>query len=385
MCEIKGVNGKIKLKNGMNLTTAWAFFIVMGLLIIPPTVFGADPEKIEVFVSIAPQAYFVQRIAGDRVGVSVLVPPGKSPATYAPGSAQMVKLSRSLLLFTIGVPFEDALIPKIRAMAPGLSIVDTGQGIPLRQLDGEKEILEETHGNGKKNLTIANGGDGEHGHLGEEGEENDSHDHGAKGNDPHIWMSPLLVKKQAQNICDALITLVPEDEELFRNNLHLFQRDLDLLDQKIATVLQPLRGDTIFVFHPVFGYFADAYGLRQLAVERGGKTPKGRDLVSFIQLAKKNSVRVIFVQPQFDQRVALKIASAINGVVVPLDPLAQNYIDNLSQMALTIQKALVKKWFLFPLLEIVSGDFIGYGNAQAQKFLEYPFHHGIHLTGKDGC
>ena len=322
---------------------AWAFLIVMGILIIPPTVFGVAPGKIEVFVSIAPQAYFVQRIGGDRVGVSVLVPPGKSPATYAPASAQMVKLSRSLLLFTIGVPFEDALIPKIRAMAPGLSIVDTSQGISLRQLDGGKEILDQTNGHGKKALPIANGGDGELEHSGEGREGHDHHDHGVKGHDPHIWMSPVLVKQQAQTICDALIALVPEDEERFRNNLHSFQRDLDLLDQKIASVLQPFQGDTIFVFHPVFGYFADAYGLRQLAVERGGKTPKGRDLVSFIQLAKKNSVRVIFVQPQFDQRVALKIASAIHGVVVPLDPLAQDYIENLSHMALTIQKALVEQ------------------------------------------
>jgi zinc transport system substrate-binding protein len=324
----------------MNPAMAWVLLLMMGILMVPPTVFGAAPGKIEVFVSIAPQAYFVQRIGGDRVEVSVLVPPGKSPATYAPASAQMVKLSRALLLFTIGVPFEGALIPKIRAIAPGLSIVDTSQGISLRQLEGRKEVIDQNHGDGT--ITIGNGGDGELEHSGEGFKGNEHHDHGAKGNDPHIWMSPLLVKKQAQTMCDALIVLAPEDEELFRNNLHLFQRDLDLLDQKITSVLQPLRGDTIFVFHPVFGYFADAYGLKQLAVERGGKTPKGRDLVSFIQLAKKNSVRVIFVQPQFDQRVARKIASAIHGVVVPLDPLAQDYIENLSHMALTIQKALVR-------------------------------------------
>ena len=344
MHEMNRTNGKRKLKCGMNPTMAWAFFIVMGILIIPTGVFGAVTGKIEVFVSIAPQAYFVQRIGGDSVEVSVLVPQGKSPATYAPTSAQMVKLSRAVLLFTIGVPFEDALIPKVRAMAPGLSIVDTSKGIPLRQLDGGKEILDhQAHGHGKKASAIENGGGGKLDHSEHGAGEDDIHDHGAKGNDPHIWMSPLLVKKQAQTICDALIALVPEDEERFRNNLVLFQRDLDLLDQKIASVLKPLRGDTIFVFHPVFGYFADAYGLRQLAVERGGKPPKGRDLVSFIQLAKENSVRVIFVQPQFDQRVAKKIASAINGVVVPLDPLAQDYIENLSHMAQTIQKALVKK------------------------------------------
>jgi len=343
MGEMNRINVKIKLTYCFNSIIAWAVVMVLCILIISPRVFAAVSEKIEVFVSIAPQAYFVKRIGKDRVSVSVLVPPGKSPATYTPESAQMVKLSRASLLFTIGVPFEDVLIPKIRAMALKLSIVNTRKGIPLRQLNEGKGSSDQTHGQEKKTVSFDNGDDGKLDHSGQGAAENDPHAHDAIGNDPHIWMSPRLVKKQAQTICDALISLMPEDEDFFRKNLHLFQRDLDVLDQKIALALKPLKGKTIFVFHPAFGYFADAYGLKQLAVERAGKPPKGRDLVSFIQLAKKNNVQVIFVQPQFDQRVARKIASAIHGAVVPLDPLARDYIQNLSHMALTIQKALVGK------------------------------------------
>ncbi|SMC85437.1 zinc transport system substrate-binding protein [Desulfocicer vacuolatum DSM 3385] len=333
MYEKNQMIGRKMIKYNITAVMVRAFFVfLMGILLIPPAAFGSASGKIEVFVSIAPQAYFIQRIGGEKVAVSVLVPPGKSPATYAPASAQMVKLSRAMALFTIGVPFETALIPKIRAMAPKLSIVDTARGITLRQLDGKKDVLHEPHEHGEtvnKEALIHSDEAGHH------------HHHGAEGNDPHIWMNPLLVKKQAQTMCDSLSTLAPEYEPFFRENLRLFQADLDLLNQKIASILKPLQGETIFVFHPVFGYFADAYGLKQLAVERGGKTPKGRDLVSFIQQAKKNNVRVIFVQPQFDQRVAGKIASAIQGVVVPLDPLARDYIANLSGMALTIQKSLV--------------------------------------------
>ena len=298
---------------------------VAWLLMVPWAASGNAGEKIEVFVSIPPQAYFVQRIGGDLVDVSVLVPPGKSPATYAPSSAQMVKLSRASVLFTVGVPFEIALIPKIRAMAPTLGIVDTRRGIALRTFEDRDEVR---HHDDDSHEIIQ-----DHDH---------DHDHDTGSIDPHIWMSPMLVKKQAKTMCDSLCELVPTHEAVFRSNLKSFERDLDVLDEKIAGVLLPLRGETLFVFHPVFGYFADDYGLKQLAVERGGKAPKGKDLVSFIQLAREKQVRVIFVQPQFDQRVAAKIASAIQGAVVPLDPLARDYIENLSSMAQAIQTALGK-------------------------------------------
>ena len=254
------------------------------------------PEPMTVFVSIEPQAYFVERIAGEQVSVEVLVPPGKSPAVYSPNPSQMAKLAGAGLFFTIGVPFERSLIPKIKGATQGLTLVDTTQGIALRQFVGG-------------------------------------------GTDPHVWMNPILVKTQAENICNALCRALPESSDYFRANLRLFQADLDRLDQTIATALASVAGENIFVFHPVFGYFADQYGLIQMAVEVEGKAPKGRALADFIKQARAAKARVIFVQPQFDTRTADKIATAINGVVIPLDPLARDYINNLTEMAQTIKKA----------------------------------------------
>ncbi len=281
-------------------------FIMLSLL--PASVFAGN-EKISVFVSIQPQAYFVHRIVGGLVDVEVLVPPGKSPATYGPDPAQILKLARARALFTIGVPFESALLPKIKTMSPRLEIVDTTRDIPLRRFGSETD----------------------------EDNPMEFHDHAAGAFDPHIWMSPVLVKKQADTICDALGAIVPEHENILRRNLNAFKADLDALDSKIHSALAPVRGETIFVFHPVFGYFADAYALKQISVERGGKAPRGKELAAFIREAREKSVHVIFVQPQFDKSVAMKIASAINGAVVPLDPLAYDYIENLSEMALIIK------------------------------------------------
>jgi zinc transport system substrate-binding protein len=152
-------------------------------------------------------------------------------------------------------------------------------------------------------------------------------------------MSPVLVKQQAQNICNALCQKLPESADYFKANLELFKADLDQLDQTIAKALGPVKGENIFVFHPVFGYFADRYGLTQMAVEVEGKAPKGRALTDFIKQARLARARVIFVQPQFDTRTAEKIARAVNGAVIALDPLSEDYINNLTAMAQTIKEA----------------------------------------------
>jgi zinc transport system substrate-binding protein len=168
------------------------------------------------------------------------------------------------------------------------------------------------------------------------------HIHGSDGSDPHIWLSPSLVKKQAETIWHALVRFDPSGKEEYTSNFNGFIRDIDALQKKIAGLLAPFKGKSIYVFHPSFGYFADEYGLRQVAVEIEGKAPKGQDLARFIKMAKKEKVRVVFVQPQFDQGTARKIAGAINGKVVPIDPLSKDYLINLEQMSKKISEALGK-------------------------------------------
>ena len=260
-------------------------------------------KPLSIFVSIQPQAYFVKRIGGDRVTVNVLIHSGKNPATYAPTPVQISTLLRSRVYFSIGVPFENTFINKITSLSKQIQIVDTRKGIRLRKMDGQDDSA---------------GG----------------------GNDPHIWMSPALVKIQAETIYKTLVKLDPKGEVKYRAGLNSFLSDLDSLDKKISLALAPVKGRSIFVFHPVFGYFADAYDLKQIAVEIGGKSPKGKKISEFIKKAKKDGVRVVFVQPQFDSSAASKIASAINGVVVPLDPLNESYITNMEEMADKIYEAL---------------------------------------------
>ncbi len=284
-------------------------------------------KPIPLTVCILPQVYFVNRIAGDRVSVDVLVLPGKSPATYAPSPQQITKLVKSKIFFTIGLPFETVLLPKIKTIAPKLTIVKTHKGITLRKMEGDHNHSEKKH---QKHFDSKI--------------DKDQHDNKkeliSQGNDPHTWLDPLLVKKQAQVIYNSLVQLDPEGKADYKTGLSLFISELDELDKNIHQTMAPVKGKTFFVFHPSFGYFADAYGLKQKAVEVEGKIPKGKDLVHFIKMAKKEKIRTIFVQPQFDRKAAGRIATAIKGSIVVLDPLAENYIYNLKSMAVKISNAL---------------------------------------------
>lgn len=256
---------------------------------------------IKVFVSIIPQAYFVQRIGGSYVDVEVLVGPGQSPATYEPTSKQMSRLGESQVYFRIGVPFEKVLLPKISSLFKNLRIVDTSAGVTLRYF---------------------------------------SRTDGMQVPDPHIWLDPKRVKIQARTIEQELSRLDPAHAEEFRRNLKAFEQDLDTLDRTIARILAPFKGERIFVFHPAFGYFTESYGLEQTAVEVEGKEPSPRQLSALIEKARAEQVRIIFVQPQFSRRNAQTIAREIGGAVVPINPLPADYLKELEVMAEEISEAL---------------------------------------------
>jgi len=270
-----------------------------------------------VFVSIPPQRYFVERVGGEYVTVSVLLRPGQSPHTYDPTPKQMVELASAQIFFRIGVPFEKQVITKVAATLKDLRIVDTREGIDA--------VIADTADHADHGVAP----DSDHEHHGRHNEP-----------DPHIWMNPRLVKRQARTICRELCLLAPTHREAFERNCAAFEAELDRVDARIAEALAPLRGREFYVFHPAFGYFAEAYDLKQVAVEVGGKQPTAKQLQELIAQARIAGVKLIFVQPQFTKRGAEAVALAIGGAVVPLDPLAENYIENLLDVASKVEMAL---------------------------------------------
>ena len=265
----------------------------------------AESGKVRAFVSILPQAYFVERIGGDAVDVEVLVGPGRSPATYEPTPKQMTALGGARVYFRVGTPFEKGFIDKVRSTFQELMIIDTRKGVPLRHFQQGHDHGEDTH-----------------------------------APDPHIWLDPKRVKIQAATICKALSRIAPRKTGVFADNLRAFQDDLNRLDRKIAEILSPLKGSRFYVFHPAFGYFGESYGLTQVAVEIAGKSPSPKQLSRLIKKAREDRVRVIFVQPQYSKRNAETIARAIGGAVVPMNPLPGDYLKSMEAMAQALRKGL---------------------------------------------
>lgn len=267
---------------------------------------GVDSKKFEIAVSILPQKYFVERIAGEDAnsdfGIHVMIPPGHSPATYAPTPQQMKVLGHCKLYFRIGhIPFERVWMKNIAANNPQMKIIDTSLGVDLIEAGEDEHDLH--------------------------------HDHHHAGIDPHIWLSPRAVKIQAKHILDALIEIDRQNQESYKENYRLFLGDIDRLDREIRSLLEKSRGRKFMVFHPAWSYLARDYGWEQLAIELEGKAPNPAGLKRIIEIARRENIRIIFVQQQFDTHSARAVADEIGGRVVILDPLAPDWLDNMKKIA----------------------------------------------------
>jgi zinc transport system substrate-binding protein len=278
-------------------------------------------ERLPVFVSIPPQKYFVEQIGKDLVETQVLVQPGASPHTYEPKPSQMQALSKAEIFFSIGVTFENAWLNKIESSNPGLRIVRTDEKIHKISMQGHHHHDDNGH---KKEENHHNHHD-DNGHKHE-----DHHHHGIP--DPHIWLSPPLVKIQALAILNALQQVDPSNSAEYEANYKDFIAEIDLLHSELTHIFSGKEGTPFMVFHPSWGYFANTYGLKQVPIEVEGKDPKPAQLMEVIMYARENNIKVIFVQPQFSSRSAEMIAKEIGGEVVSIDPLAINWSENLREI-----------------------------------------------------
>ena len=285
-------------------TSALVLFMAFGLA-------RTGQAALPVTVSIPPQAHFVEAIGGEHVDVQVMVPANAEPVTYEPTPRQMTALSRAMLYFAVGVPFEKGWLPRFENANPDMTVVDTTAGIQRRAMNSKHDH-------------------GDHG----------TPEHGAL--DPHVWLSPALVRLQAEVIRDALITADPAHAADYHRNFRRFAEQIHALDQDILDALTGIDPSArrFLVFHPAFGYFAASYGLEQMAIEVEGKEPGPRELARIIEEARAHDIRVIFIEPQFAQGAARTIAREIGGEVVTLDPLARDWPSGMQAIADTLAEAL---------------------------------------------
>lgn len=283
------------------------------LILYSVSVSSFAAEKNIVFVSILPQKFFIEKLIGDAITIEVMVAPGSNPVTYEPKPSQMRALSQSKAYFSIGVPFERAWLNKLMAMNSSMTLIKTDEGI-------QKRVMPKGHTHHGK----------EHSHAHDDGD----------NSDPHIWLSPKLVVTQVQTIKLALQKLFPEYSEIIEANHILFLGEIAQVQQQISKTLVTKNDLPFLVFHPSWGYFADEFGLHQISVEIEGKEPKPSQMGQLIQICRHEDIHVIFAQPQFSTKSAQLIAREINGEVLLIDPLKEDWLANMIYVAEQFQNAV---------------------------------------------
>ncbi len=256
-----------------------------------------------VAVTILPQKQFVERIAGDRARVIVLVPPGASPHTHEPTPKQLEDISSASVYVKVGsgIEFERAWMDKLAGVNPHMTVVDSSAGVPL--ITGYHEDKETGAGQ--------DAGEGE------------------TSIDPHIWLSPKNARIMVENTRQGLAQADPSNEAEYRANTDAYLRELDALDAEITREISQKQIGTIMVYHPAWSYFACDYGIVQIPIETDGKDPSPAGIEKLIHQAKADNITVIFASPEYSTKSADVIAREIGGSVALVDPLEEDYLKNI--------------------------------------------------------
>lgn len=255
-------------------------------------------------VTLDPLRYFVEAIAGDKFQVECMVPKGSSPETYDPTPQQLVKLSQSRAYFRIGyIGFEQAWMEKLQANSPQMKVFDTSKGIVLIHAEGHRH--------------------GDHFHAG--------------GVEPHVWNSATNATIIAENIYTALTELDATNQPYYKERLDSLKQTILATEQAIRKLLRN-ADQTFLIYHPALSYFARDYGLKQISIEEDGKEPSPAQLKAFIETCRKEQIRVIFVQQEFDTRNAQLIADELGVQIVPINPLSYDWPTEMIRVAKALNK-----------------------------------------------
>lgn len=285
--------------------SGWLFFwIILSVVLLVLAGGCTQPEegggdRLVVAVTIPPQEEMVRAIAGDRVDVLVLVPPGSDPHTYEPSAQQLASASRASLYLTVGkglLPVEDTLAGRLQSLNPSLVVVDTSSGI---------EFLGEGY-----------------------------------SRDPHVWLSLKNGVIMVKNMETALIRADPSHEQEYREGASDYLDRLLDLDRTISGYFVGKENTTIIVSHPAWAYFARDYNLSIIAIEDEGKEPTIRDIEALIRQARGSNVTVIFADALENRRNAEVVAAEIGATVETVSPLARDYLAGMDRTAQLFARSL---------------------------------------------
>lgn len=268
-----------------------------------------------VTVSIEPQRFLLERIAGDKVDCASLLSAGANPETFEPTMANLMRIEKSAAYFQIGnTGFEQSVVEKVKANNPDLKIIDTSARV---------ELLRGTH----------------HHHHDDADDDNHDGDHEADEIDPHIWSSAKNAIIIAENILNGLVEIDPDNAELYRKNFAALKAEIEALDAELATTLAPCRGQAFLVWHPSLSYFARDYGLKQISVGSEGKESSVQHMKEVLEECGEHGAKVFFSQKEFDGSQSATICRQTNTKLVEINPLGYEWEAEMRHLATSLATA----------------------------------------------
>jgi zinc transport system substrate-binding protein len=256
-------------------------------------------------VSIAPFKYFVTEIAGDNFTVNIMVPPGANPHIYEPFPEQISRLRKSVAYISNGyLGFEMAWLERFYEINRDM--------VKLSLASSVEPIINEEH----------------------------HHDEGlTEGADPHYWVSPLCALKMAGSVKDFLNAIDPADSGYYNSNFEKLISKISTVDS-LAKTLSVNGGKKAFmIYHPNLAYLARDYGLEEIAVENDGKEPSPSRLKELIDRAKRENLKIIMVQREYDTKNAKAVADEAGAEVVVIDPLSEDWFSSTVGIIETIKRS----------------------------------------------
>ena len=264
--------------------------VMIGALVLGSCATQREGCNYKAVVTIEPLRFFAEQLAGPRWEIKTIVPKGFSPEEFMPTVKQMAEVAEACCLFKVGnLGFETTMLSDAEVMGEGLRVADTSEGL------------------------------------------------GASGLDPHTWTSPSGALTICRNITKTLVELDPANAKEYQERLHVTTECIQSLDSLLRSLTKDLPSRSFVIAHPALSRFASDYGLRQIAIESEGKEPTPNSIRTLVALAKREDVRVIFVQQEFSENTALVVASETGAHLVCVNPLAYEWPEQLLLIAKSLR------------------------------------------------
>lgn len=278
--------------------------VILSLFLFVLPIISYATEKV-VAVTILPQKYITERVAGNLWKVISIIPQGANPHTFEPKSEVLKQLSNSSAYLSLEQVLDEVWLKKILKVNKNIKIYRVDKGIE------KMEMRDHDHHHGRKLFY-----------------------------DPHIWLSLDNMKKIVLNTKDIFVELDVANKDTYEKNSNELIKEIDDIKNEITNKLKDKKNKSFLVFHPAWGYFARDFGLTQVSVEFEGKEPSPKRLKDIINFAKSKGIKVIFVQPQISSSTVETLSKELNAKVVKINPLEYNWVDNMRSVSQKIAEGL---------------------------------------------